>query len=323
MLSTLYIHPLPITHYPLFRLTLYHFQIKKLHSFKKLLPLGPTLNMFRNFLKKYRSSCSYPPSLTPLECQHKITQALQKKGPYLVGRMGWLEGFAIGSLLTEGKIEEALREKLASNAGVFPSSSEEINRFSKIYLEALRSSDLLGLIRFPYEGWLIKKYAPHAVTADLGALEPFFSEEPWSFSLQGLTVLVVHPFSESIQHNYLLHRNKLFKNPNILPDFSLRVIKAPQTLEALKIQVQQESFDVALVGCGAYGLPLGAAIKAMGKMCVHLGGATQLLFGIRGGRWSHHPSYSGYRSLMTEAWTAPLDRERPVGWDKIEDGCYW
>ena len=302
-----------------------------------MLALGQILNMFRNFFKKYRTAYSRSPALTPLECQQRIAQALQKKEPYLVGRMGWLEGFALGSFLTEGTIEDKLREQLATNAGVFPSSSEEMDRFSKIYLEALRSSDLLGLIGFPYEGWLIKKYAPRVLTADLGALEPFFSEEPWSFSLQGLRVLVVHPFSESIQHNYLLHRNMLFKNPNILPEFSLRVIKAPQTitgnkreypswsqtLEALKMKVYQESFDVAVVGCGAYGLPLGAAIKAMGKMCVHLGGATQLLFGIRGGRWSHHPSYSGYRSLMTEAWTSPLVRERPVGWDKIEDGCYW
>ena len=43
-------------------------------------------------------------------------------------------------------------------------------------------------------------------------------------------------------------------------------------------------FDVALLGCGAYGLPFAASIKRMGKKAVHLGVATQILFGIKGKR---------------------------------------
>ena len=47
----------------------------------------------------------------------------------------------------------------------------------------------------------------------------------------------------------------------------------------------EEIFDVAIIGCGAYGMPLAAMLKQAGKQAIHLGGATQLLFGIKGKRW--------------------------------------
>lgn len=41
-------------------------------------------------------------------------------------------------------------------------------------------------------------------------------------------------------------------------------------------------YDICLIGCGAYGFPLAAHAKRKGKKAVHLGGALQLLFGIKG-----------------------------------------
>ena len=41
-------------------------------------------------------------------------------------------------------------------------------------------------------------------------------------------------------------------------------------------------FDVALIGCGAYGFPLAAKLKTAGKQAIHLGGVLQALFGIKG-----------------------------------------
>jgi hypothetical protein len=84
--------------------------------------------------------------------------------------------------------------------------------------------------------------------------------------------------------------------------------------------VLQEDFDVAIVGCGAYGLPLGAFIKRQGKACIHMGGATQLLFGITGNRWRDMPQF---QALQTEAWQPPLESERPVNWKQVEGGSYW
>ena len=77
---------------------------------------------------------------------------------------------------------------------------------------------------------------------------------------------------------------------------------------------------MALLGCGAYGLPLAAAIKGMGRPVLQLGGALQLLFGIRGRRWEAMPPFA---ALMNEHWVRPLPEETPVAADKVDGGCYW
>ena len=63
-----------------------------------------------------------------------------------------------------------------------------------------------------------------------------------------------------------------------------------RTLTGLSIMMYTEAvkidFDTAIIGCGAYGFPLAAKLKAAGKQAFHMGGATQLLFGIKGSRWA-------------------------------------
>ena len=54
-------------------------------------------------------------------------------------------------------------------------------------------------------------------------------------------------------------------------------------------------FDVAIIGCGAYGFPLANEIKKMGKVAIHLAGATQLMFGIVGKRWEEEYIYSDFK----------------------------
>lgn len=49
----------------------------------------------------------------------------------------------------------------------------------------------------------------------------------------------------------------------------------------MKDEIDKRDYDIALIGCGAYGFPLAAHIKRSGKKAVHLGGALQLLFGIK------------------------------------------
>jgi hypothetical protein len=53
---------------------------------------------------------------------------------------------------------------------------------------------------------------------------------------------------------------------------------------------------------------------------VHLGGATQILFGVRGRRWDAHPVI---KRFFTDAWIRPLPDERPGGRWRLEGGAYW
>ncbi len=93
--------------------------------------------------------------------------------------------------------------------------------------------------------------------------------------------------------------------------------------DALKYMIEEINkidFDVAIIGCGVYGLPLTAAIKDMGRQAVHLGGATQILFGIIGKRWENNEFFS---SRVNEYWIRPSENERPKNSDAVEEGCYW
>ena len=86
-------------------------------------------------------------------------------------------------------------------------------------------------------------------------------------------------------------------------------------------EVSRQDFDVAIIGAGAYGMPLANFIKIkLGKTAIHMGGATQLLFGIKGKRWENHDRIS---KLFNEYWKYPLLSEIPENHKKVEDGCYW
>ena len=181
----------------------------------------------------------------------------------------------------------------------------------------------------------------------LEMLYPFFVERPWTRILKGKKVLVVHPFADTIRSQYQ-KRELLFDNPDVLPEFELKTLKAVQTIagtksefaswfDALKFmetEIDKIEFDIAIIGCGAYGLPLAAHVKKIGKQAVHMGGGTQLLFGILGKRWTEQ--YSGYlhyrpgidisldyHPLFNEYWVFPGQNEKPEFAEKVEGGCYW
>lgn len=223
--------------------------------------------------------------------------------------------------------------KLYTYSGFFPNDYNLLTKFSKVMIEALTKADILGNCTSIQEQYFLEKYAPICQPAK-GFLVPWGFEKPWTYMLKGKKVLVIHPFADTIRKQYE-RRELLFENPKILPEFELHTIKAVQTLadetderfsnwfEALDYmyaETQKIDFDVALIGCGAYGMPLAAKIKEMGKTAIHLGGSLQILFGIWGHRWDTNESV---KDMKNEYWVHPSENERIKSADLIEDGCYW
>jgi len=92
-------------------------------------------------------------------------------------------------------------------------------------------------------------------------------------------------------------------------------------LTAMEEEMAREPFDVAVIGAGAYGLPLAAfCARELGAQAVQMAGATQLLFGIRGKRWDDHPILS---RLYNDAWVRPGQNEGIRNKDAVEGGSYW
>ncbi|MDM8306079.1 hypothetical protein [Phocaeicola salanitronis] len=227
------------------------------------------------------------------------------------------------------------------NAGIFPSSIEILEQFAQRYLADIPEIDLLGSFNY---GEHFIPLRSDVIKVHLECLYPFWVEKPWTLALQRKKVLVVHPFVKTIKSQYA-RRQLLFNNPNILPNYELLTLRAVMSnagtevsysdwFEALKFmedEIKKINFDICILGCGAYGLPLAATIKRMGKKAIHIGGGSQLLFGIKGKRWDDNQYHwknlpqldTNYSALYNEYWVRPLQTETPQAAEKVEGACYW
>ena len=233
--------------------------------------------------------------------------------------------------------EEETMYPMRNNAGSFSATPELLKRFSEMMIEDMPLIDILASWRFEEE--YFSKELQNAYKIDFEPYNPFWSDVPWTAALENKKVLVVHPFAETIQKQYL-RKELIHKDPRVLPTFDLQTIKAIQTignqgdgrfetwfdaLEFMKNEIDKMDYDVCLLGCGAYGMPLAAHVKRSGKKAVHLGGSLQLLFGIRGARWenSNYNATYNYSKLMNEFWVKPSATETPSKAQQVEEGCYW
>lgn len=309
-------------------------------------------------------SSNYYPNIQREENADKVAtiiyQLLTNDTPCMIARFGSTELSALVNYLgvntpthsciqyIQGKQPEWWWNKNIMNqmqqwSGFFPPTPENMQRFGDLMIKDIPMVDILG-------SWVdneryFEKELTNAQFVHLRLLEPFWSKKPWTKALEGKKVLVIHPFAKTIINQYNNHRTQLFKNPDILPLFQLETIEAVQSLggdntqfknwfealEFMKKEIDSKDYDICLIGCGAYGFPLAAHIKRKGKKAIHMGGALQLLFGIKGKRWED-PNYGvkewsipygSYTSLMNEYWVRPENKTKPQNANQVEGGCYW
>jgi hypothetical protein len=279
----------------------------------------------------------YPPGFLGELSSEKIKEALESGNPTMIARFGSTEIKAILHPMIPQPLKFIFRNRIYSRmgelSGFFPETDQAINKFSKLMIDDMSLIDVLGAWRI--EEYFLRGFFVNACRIELRMLEPYFSENPWTEVLKGKNVLIIHPFNKTIERQYYLNRELLFKDKRILPEFkTLKTIKAVQTvagqksefvdwfeaLDSMKKLIDQEDFDVAILGCGAYGFPLAAHIKRLGRKAVHLGGSTQILFGIKGRRWDNHPEIS---ALYNDYWVRPAPEDVPQNAQKVEGGCYW
>lgn len=292
--------------------------------------------------------------MSPDKISQIVFETLSSEKPCMVARFGANEQRIIANYLSikGGKRhyfkailgrqpfwwwDKQVRREFTRNAGFFPNETSYIEWYSERMIEDSKLLDVL-LTWFGWESLLIGAESDKICLVGLQEAEPWWQSNPWTRYLEGKKVLVVHPFAELIIQQYK-NKEKLFSNESILPDFELITLKAIQSIgghvegydnwfEALKWmedEMDKIDYDVALIGCGAYGFCLAAHAKRSGKKAVHLGGVLQLLFGIKGNRWEdkkYHPEFD-YASLFNQYWVKPGDTFRPDNAEQIEGACYW
>jgi hypothetical protein len=271
------------------------------------------------------------------EANDYLRSKIQSGVPFCAARLGHAEVMIV---------EKRDKKAAAMHVGVSPPTDTEMEVFSQAYTRALLASDACLVFDRPYfEHFLDNVYpAIQRCSANVtceGLHTILFPaamryQQFWFHALAGKKVLVVSPLKESIPQQV---GKKLFGNDVQYPQFaSLEVLETPMTqtmpdddyqgmpwsqhYARLVQELATKDFDIALLGCGGYALPLAHECKLLGKQAIVIGGVLQLFFGVLGERWV--PRIKQFDcQIEWDNWIRPTLNERPPIWKKIENGCYW
>lgn len=284
---------------------------------------------------------------------------LMKSGePFFLGRNGTIELQVLFFWLTRRKdtvgpsYPEQYMETISRNAGVFPATNESLDAWCKTYCDALGELD--GLAAGWYkplesvEAAILSFYTSgKELTFPLRSLEPYYvsPEVQWTRTLAGKRVTVVSSFTDSIRkqiegesfpHIWTAQNAGLLNPPGVTWSFvktgyapalalgrggwPAEIASWEDAVDHVVSAVKKSDADVAIIGCGGLGVPIGAELKRLGISAIVLGGATQVLFGLKGTRWATHQIISGF---WNDAWVWPSEAEKPNGAVLVEGGCYW
>ena len=284
--------------------------------------------------------------LSSQEFNARLAGAIIEGRPVLVGRPGSFEAKICNEYLQRRIHRSAFRDYSAKrlrrveelHRDGFPLSVPcDLDVFAEAYIHAALQSDYLALWRGGTigHGLFVEKPPRFVAMSDIDPTSSFLrGVKPWTLALAGKRVLVVHPFTTSIKAQYD-RREDIKTVSDVMPSFQLQVLAPPRTYggwhprdgakwEELLLEttslIAQQSFDVAIVAAGPYGLPIAAFIKSMGRPAVHLGASTQLLFGIRGSRWERE---GHLKDAMDDSWVRPDPTEVPPSAQRYENAAYW
>ncbi len=277
-----------------------------------------------------------------------IADKIRRGEPFMAGKIGTTDGDALAryidihakeSVLTKtlklmiGKRgpfwwDNTILGSLGCSGGVFPVTPKGLDDFYKIFSDSCKDMDfIIGFTAGQYR--LQKLLCSDPQVVDFPAIATFNHAHTWYHALAGKKVLVVHQYPKTIRAQY--EKNVEFhQGQGPLPRFKELITYRPvnsigghcdefpdwaSALQHMIDDISKIDFDVALLGCGLYGIPLSAHIKHMGKVAIYSGGATQIIFGIKGKRWDTARIYN-------EHWTRPFPDDIPDRMGDIEAGCF-
>ena len=289
---------------------------------------------------------------TPLEIQKLI----DTKKTFSIGRMPGIESYALlewcglrketpaqyaaTKYFKASLISEETRTRLETNTGFYCREGDYdhvLQYWCEKTLEGLRSCDLLFRLETGESKGFDCLVSQHRDSIHVWSAVRLHE---WLPLLQNKKVLVISPFEDSIKMQWP-NRKKLFSTSKIapsfeFPDFELKTVKTHNTIrgnepfpcgnwresfESMCREIKDIDFDIAIVGCGGYGMPIVNYIKNLGKASMYVGSYVQVMFGIMGSRWNvKGNTILGYSN---EFWKTPEPHEIPKSAGQVENGCYW
>ena len=272
-----------------------------------------------------------------------IQEALKYDRGALIGRNGTIE---LEQMIQVNPARLAILER---NAGIFPIAVHSVfYRWQKDSIDATKSADILATGWYEplkeAEAEAFQRWNVRALQVPLRTLEPYYvqPDEQWTKLLEGHSVAVVTSFTETAKKQ-VNKAKAIWGSHGVLPSpgtvdwhwiqtgYPRSVAQGcnewpdgihlwSQAADYVVSEVMKSGARFALIGCGGLGMPIAKMLKDRGVIAIVMGGAIQVLFGIKGRRWENHPIIS---SFWNDAWVWPSKEEMPGKAETIEGGCYW
>lgn len=281
-----------------------------------------------------------------------ISNLIKHGGPFSIVRLGMgSEAYKTFEYIKTGIMNTKFLHPVYHtlyNAGIYTSDKdlEKIRLYLIEYDKAVKNSDCIASFQNHNKLGVIQDY--YSKTYQLPqihsrSLEPFYAslenQKPWTHHLLGKKVLIVNPFVKSFEKQ-MMNKFRIFKDDDkriFLEGQEFEYYKSYQTIAGNHIHndwietfdimcndIKELDFDIALLGCGGYGLPLCNYIKTeLNKSAVYIGGGLQLLFGVMGKRWENNEMWKQIIKYNDCKFIRPSEDELCPNLKTIEGGCYW
>ena len=295
------------------------------------------------------------PLKTQTEGAQELVRAVIAGAPYAAGKLGTSEFEALCWYLEHRRRKTHQTQypvhvfrHMVINAGIFPSRPETLDHWAEHMLQTVLPAMDLMVEWNPtsklHEHYFLEAHAPHSTRTVLRALEPYYESDTadrYTLAIpEGSKIAVVSPFADTImEQSSKLHSGiwrtpvwsashvfipiQTFYSPLVAGErhqWAPRLHDWLAACDDIVEKVVHVGAKYVFIGCGALSLPLAAALKQAGCIAIHTGGATQILFGIKGRRWDSHSIISKF---YNDAWARPSADEIPERAAAIENGCYF
>lgn len=274
--------------------------------------------------------------------------------PFVVSRLGiGQETVTTYNYMACGRFSNHNAAVISSHNGIYCNNANDLITYCRFYDNALKNSDSLALWEPPLvndiqiaQNYFCNKFK-HLHHLNINTLEAYKLLEasidtnikPWTHSLLGKKILVINPFVDDFKKQ-IDNDFKLFNKSNkhlflenqefvFYKSYNCLAGNRPhknwiETYIKMYNDISTLDFDIAILGCGGYGLPLCSDIKTkLGKSAIYIGGIIQILFGVIGKRWEEEEYWKNMIDVENIKFIRPNTNDKINNFDKVEGGCYW
>ncbi len=280
--------------------------------------------------------------------------AVEQGSPFAVGRnrdgrhwMGYQRALEAGTNGLHLKAyETALKFHCLHQNGIYPTTKEFILNFNQRYVASLNELDFYALKGVGTESAMLRSYQFPGHLIDCEDLHPDRSSQAsdpnncYLHSFKQKRILLISPIAEIIAKRaersifegvWSKIQKKWFFPSEVIPlEIPFAMSQATRDIfptvldlcDSIEKSIQNEIFDVALIGASGLGILLAAHVKRLGKIALSIGSDLQVLFGVRGKRWRDRQSW--HDRYFNDFWIdTPPEYFIPEKDVMVEGGAYW